>query len=570
MLQKTAEIGHSSHVAILEAQSELLDALTALRERVAAARFPLALPGAERARRSRAEVLAHLDGYLVPRVREPDAPLLAVVGGSTGAGKSTLVNSLVGRRVSEAGVLRPTTRTPVLVCHPDDHHWFAGQRVLPQLGRVWMPRQEDDEHVPATPPHAAPDGQPALAVETSRSVPAGLALLDAPDIDSLVAANRDLAADLICAADIWVLVTTAARYADATPWHLLRSARERRVTLVTVLDRVPHQVAAEVSRHYGTLLERAGLGEVPRFTVPELPESVRGGSGVLPSTAVAGLKQWLGRHAKDPAVRAVAASRTAIGALGALGGRITALANAAAAQSAAASRLDQQLRAAYRAAEQRVHDCLATGGLLTGQARTQWLAFPDDASSEDVLDALTEGLTSLLADAVLAAGEETAAAWRRQPGAPVGGFEQDATGPGERTGVLVRRLRRCLEELAEDEARVALDAGPMAPRSGPLTGEDAPPPGDAGETAALLMAVLLGGRDASPAGEALAALLGPAAAARLRKRAERLLGEYVERVMAGERDRQGAALHRLDITVDHQVRLIAALSVLKRHSPGPG
>jgi hypothetical protein len=32
MLQKTAEIGHSSHVAILEAQSELLDTLTALRE----------------------------------------------------------------------------------------------------------------------------------------------------------------------------------------------------------------------------------------------------------------------------------------------------------------------------------------------------------------------------------------------------------------------------------------------------------------------------------------------------------------------------------------------------------
>ncbi|MGW7595508.1 dynamin family protein, partial [Streptomyces rubiginosohelvolus] len=68
--------------------------------------------------------------------------LLAVIGGSTGAGKSTLVNSLVGRRVSEAGVLRPTTRTPVLVCHPDDQHWFAGVRVLPQLTRVWLPPEE--------------------------------------------------------------------------------------------------------------------------------------------------------------------------------------------------------------------------------------------------------------------------------------------------------------------------------------------------------------------------------------------------------------------------------------------
>ncbi|MDI5982909.1 hypothetical protein, partial [Amycolatopsis magusensis] len=39
-------------------------------------------------------------------------------------------------------VLRPTTRTPVLVCHPDDHHWFAGPRVLPRLHRVWVPAQE--------------------------------------------------------------------------------------------------------------------------------------------------------------------------------------------------------------------------------------------------------------------------------------------------------------------------------------------------------------------------------------------------------------------------------------------
>jgi hypothetical protein len=572
MLQKTDEIGHSSHVAILEAQSELLDTLTALRERVAAARFPLALPGAERARRSRAELLAQLDGYLVPRVREPDAPLLAVIGGSTGAGKSTLINSLVGRRVSEAGVLRPTTRTPVLVCHPDDHHWFAGQRILPQLGRVWMPRQEDDEQVPAAPPQEAPDGQPALAVETSRSVPSGIALLDAPDIDSLIAQNRDLAADLICAADIWVLVTTASRYADATPWHLLRSARDRKVTLATVLDRVPHQIAAEVSRHYATLLERAGLGEVPRFTVPELPESARGGSGVLPNTAVAGLRQWLNQHAKDPAVRAVAASRTAIGALGALSGRITALAGAAAAQTAVASRLDQQLRAAYRAAEHRVYDCLATGGLLTGQARTQWLAFPDDASSEELLDALTDGLTSLLAEAVLAAEEETTAGWRREPGAPAGG-DRDPAGTRERTGVLVRRFRRCLEELAEEEARVALDAGPavLSPAigSGPAPGGGPPPgAGDAGETSALLMSALLGGRDATPASEALTALLGPAAAARLRKRAERLLADYVERAVGTERDRRGAPLHRLEITVDHQVQLIAALSVLKRHIPG--
>ncbi|WP_448629803.1 dynamin family protein [Cellulomonas soli] len=56
--------------------------------------------------------------HLVPRLTELSAPAVVVVSGSTGAGKSTLVNSLVGSEVSAAGVLRPTTRRPVLVHNP--------------------------------------------------------------------------------------------------------------------------------------------------------------------------------------------------------------------------------------------------------------------------------------------------------------------------------------------------------------------------------------------------------------------------------------------------------------------
>ena len=76
-----------------------------------------------------------LDDYVLPRLAEVDAPLLAVVGGSTGAGKSTLVNSLLGREVSPPGVIRPTTRAPVLVHHSSDAHWFTGTRILPGLAR---------------------------------------------------------------------------------------------------------------------------------------------------------------------------------------------------------------------------------------------------------------------------------------------------------------------------------------------------------------------------------------------------------------------------------------------------
>ena len=179
---------------------ELVAALTELRDGVAATRFDLESEGAAAARAERDAVVAQVDDYLLPRLRQLDAPLLAVVGGSTGAGKSTLVNSVLGTVVSEAGVLRPTTRAPVLACHPADRHWFEDDRVLPDLARTTGPLGS-----------AATGGAGTVHLVTSEALPAGLALLDAPDIDSVVSANRALAAQLLAAADLWVFVTTASR-----------------------------------------------------------------------------------------------------------------------------------------------------------------------------------------------------------------------------------------------------------------------------------------------------------------------------------------------------------------------
>jgi len=557
-------------VAILDVRPELLDALTALRDSVAAARFPLPLPGADRARRSREELLAQLDDYLMPRLNAPEAPLLAVVGGSTGAGKSTLVNSLVGRRVTEAGVLRPTTRTPVLVCNPHDQHWFTSRRVLPRMGRVWMPRQDGPPGVGgfdevaerraadalrSAEEAAEEGGGRALRIETDAALPPGLALLDAPDIDSLVAGNRDLAAELLCAADIWVLVTTAARYGDAVPWHLLRTAKEYDVTLVTVLDRVPHQIAADVARQYGSLLDREGLVDVPRFTVPELPESA-GGSGLLPTTAVAGLRNWLTRRALDPTARAAARSRTAAGALASLRSRVASLASASAAQHAAALRLMGHIEEAYEEARRRVRRHIEVGELLTGDAAALWRGFPVDSHGDEVLDAFEDGLTTLLAGAVVAADERVAEAWRREPGAPGGASALPSPGDGtqdvedgyERMGMFVRRWRRCLEELTEEEAR-DVDDGSV---------------GDAEEAAGLLTAALLGGGHAAGAYRTLSGVLGERGAHRLRECGIRLLATYVERALYGERDRRLAPLDALEAGPDPQVGLIAAFSVLRR------
>src|SRR5699024_3359423 len=143
-------------------------------------------PGA-RARASHAA--AQLTDYVIPRAERLEAPLLAVVGGSTGAGKSTLVNSLVGQEVSRASAIRPTTRRPVLVHHPDDVAWFRDDSVLPGLARVHA----------GTGPGAEPaDGRiTELELVPAESVPRGLAMLDAPDIDSVVVENRQLAAQLL-------------------------------------------------------------------------------------------------------------------------------------------------------------------------------------------------------------------------------------------------------------------------------------------------------------------------------------------------------------------------------------
>ncbi|WP_198539976.1 dynamin family protein [Streptomyces sp. CT34] len=549
-------------MATLDVGPRLIDALSVLRDRVDAARFPLPLRGAARARCNRAELLAQLDDYVIPRLRAPKAPLLAVVGGSTGAGKSTLVNSLVGRRVSEAGVLRPTTRTPVLVCHPDDHRWFAGQRVLPGLTRVWVPEQDGGEGGGRGSYEGAGSGggagEPGMAtvrIETDPALPSGLALLDAPDIDSLVAGNRELAAELICAADVWVLVTTAARYADAVPWHLLRTAKEYDVTLVTVLDRVPHQIAPDISARYAELLQRAGLGHVPRFTIPELPESAGGGRGLLPATAVAGLREWLERHAQDPVARTAAADRTASGALASLRSRLPALAGAAAAQHAAALRLAGRVEEAYESAAERVRREVAAGEVLAGDARAHWQEHPRGGRADELLDALTHGLTALLACAVAEADERAADAWRRDPAAAeVPLAAAGATGADGRLGVVIRRWRRCLEELAEEETREAR-GGQAGERAGSVAAE---------ESAALLATALLGGRRARTAGENLADLLGAQTALRLCDRGSRLLTTYLERALSGERERRLAPLDGLTVPPDQQAGLIAALSVVQR------
>ncbi|MEZ5374437.1 MAG: hypothetical protein R2704_17270 [Microthrixaceae bacterium] len=232
---------------IIDAEA-LLATATELRRELSGVALPFAEPGAEPARRSVTSAVQQLDDYVVPRLSRLDAPALAVIGGSTGAGKSTLVNSLIGAEVTRPGVLRPTTTSPVLVHHPDVASSFDDGRILGGLARVSGGR-------------AAGPGE--LEVVASTTLSSGLAVLDAPDIDSVVDENRRLAETLLEAADLWVFVTTAARYADAVPWRFLRDAADRGVVLALVINRIPPGATTEVTEHLQTMLASEGLDGAP-------------------------------------------------------------------------------------------------------------------------------------------------------------------------------------------------------------------------------------------------------------------------------------------------------------------
>lgn len=223
-------------------------------------------------------------GALLPRLVPTDAPLLVVLGGSTGVGKSTLVNSLVGRRVSRAGVLRPTTRVPVLLHHPDEAEAIAA-----------MPAEMPDP----------------LDVVADDAVPVGLALLDSPDLDSVEPHNRMVAASLIETADLWVAVTSASRYADAVPWDHLNSTSARHGTTAVVLNRVPALGVGEVSTHLATLLSGAGLADSPLIVVSEHP----GTDGLLPREAVTSLHRLLATLGSNADLRALVRRSSLSGAI---------------------------------------------------------------------------------------------------------------------------------------------------------------------------------------------------------------------------------------------------------------
>jgi energy-coupling factor transporter ATP-binding protein EcfA2 len=452
-------------MTVTPAGSQMLAALVRLRAALQAVALPLELPDVGEHRVARAEMVNQLEDYVIPRIVTLEAPLLAVVGGSTGAGKSTLVNSLVGSVVTESGVLRPTTRSPVLVHNPADAEWFGADRLLPELERV---------HHPTHDPHS-------LQLVPLDVVPQGLAILDAPDIDSVEESNRLLAAQLLAAADLWLFVTSAARYADQVPWNFLRQAAERSAAVAIVLDRTPPDAVDTVAGHLARMLAARGLRDSPLFVVNE---ATLNENGMLAPRHVAEIRSWLTDLGGDAEARAAMVRQTLEGAVRSLTRRVHAVADGCVEQAEMAERLRASADAAYDEEIGKLLEATADGTLLRGEVLVRWQEFVGTGEllktleakvgwlrdrmvnaikgkpqqAERVTVAVESSLESLIVEHAEAAAERAEASWRSlAPGQELLSDVGEDLGRASRG--LRRRAERAVREWQEDVLSMVRDEG---------------------------------------------------------------------------------------------------------------
>lgn len=434
-----------------EVDEALVGALEELRESLSELRFPLATPARESGTDGAADTVAQLSDYVIPRLWNVSAPLIAVVGGSTGSGKSTIVNSLVGEVVTRSSALRPTTRQPVLIHAVGEEQWFTPERVFPGLARVAEARSAEANSAhpgsaqPA-PAEASSFAAPAtneLRMVGSSALPSGLAIVDSPDIDSVVADNRQLAAQLLAAADLWIFVTTAARYADAIPWAMLDDARERHVVLAVVLNRVPAGVAQEIRPDLARELENHGLGSAPLFVIGEGPGPV----DQLPSGDIEPLRGWLHGLASDAQARASVARQTLEGTLASILNRKDFILHAYTEQLAQEQALRDSAHAGVGQALGSLAEALADGQLLRGEVLRRW---QEIVGTGDFMRKLESGVASV---------RDRISSWLRGKEQPTGEAEVAEAIEDSLQAVLVAGATGMISRIRADFERTPSGAG---------------------------------------------------------------------------------------------------------------
>lgn len=301
----------------------------------------------------------HLRGHVRVRANSLDAPLLVVILGPTGAGKSTFFNTLAGRAASTTGVLRPTTRVAVVLMHPGDREALLDDTLV-SVGADRLQLVEDDTIAP------------------------GVALVDAPDIDSIEHTNRELADHLVESADLCLFVTTAIRYADRVPWTVLGRVRERGLPLIVVINRMPadeadrREILTDIERLFvdAGLIDTMASGRDARIELVGVKEGdIELATESLRYATIAPIADRIEQLRRDREARVELAARALAGSLAGLGQSLDTIADDCGHEAIDVDALLRTANHHYERELTSLRDELGRGTFLREEALRHWQRF---------------------------------------------------------------------------------------------------------------------------------------------------------------------------------------------------
>ncbi|MFI1000602.1 YfjP family GTPase [Streptomyces galbus] len=188
---------------------------------------------------------------------------VVAIAGATGSGKSQLFNALAGVTISETGVRRPTTASPI-ACS-----WSDGAGTL--IDRLGIPGRLRRR------PVQSPEAEAQLQ---------GLVLVDLPDHDSAAVQHREQVDRILTLVDAVIWVVDPEKYADAMlhERYLRPMAGHAEVMFVVLnqVDRLPGEAAELVLDDLRRLLDEDGvaLGEYGEPGATVLALSALTGEGI--------------------------------------------------------------------------------------------------------------------------------------------------------------------------------------------------------------------------------------------------------------------------------------------------
>jgi hypothetical protein len=186
---------------------------------------------------------------------------------------------------------------------------------------------------------------------------------------------------LLEVADLVIFVTTATRYADQVPWHVLGRARARGVPLLAIVNRLPTDAADAdaVLDDYRDLLERGHVtdqGATGSLDVVPVPEgALDEDNDALQAEAIAPIRAALDRLVASHAERRELARRGLAGALKGIPEAVEAIAGQVDEEQKAVADLRATAQRTYERARAALDEELKRGTFMRAEVLRQWQDF---------------------------------------------------------------------------------------------------------------------------------------------------------------------------------------------------